>query len=112
MNQVELKQRAVLVKDHTKAAHDALNIDAATLGGHAPGYFVIDSLHGTATITAENSYVDVVHNLGSTPTSYAITPLSAEGAIWFLSDEGINSFRINLLSSQFADASFKWRIFK
>ena len=85
---------------------NAWNADHVVIG------YLIDVAHGTTTITTGNSYIDVVHNAGAVPSSYSITPLSIEGAIWFIDNETINSFRLNLFSIQEGDASFKWRLFE
>ena len=69
-------------------------------------YFVIIS--GTATITAGNIYVNVTHNVGTTPNWVHVDPTNEYGIDKFVDNIGATTFRINIQSPQPSDATFGW----
>jgi len=63
----------------------------------------------TATITAGNTYVDVTHGMGTTPTSVQVTPTTNLGTRSFwVSDKGATTFRININSDDIIHHTFDW----
>lgn len=65
--------------------------------------------NGTATITAESTYVTITHNAGSLPTMYIISPYGQVGA-WYITDRTTNSFRLNISEPQPVSIDFGWGI--
>lgn len=64
---------------------------------------------GTATVSAGNTYVDVSHSVGATPTSVQVTPTTNLGArAFWVSDKGASTFRINIDSTDIIDHTFDW----
>lgn len=67
--------------------------------------------YGNATLTSGNTYVDVAHGLGATPTSVVVTPTTNLGARSFwVSDKGSTTFRINIDSTDIIDHTFGWEV--
>jgi len=62
---------------------------------------------GTATISSGNTYVDVTHNLASTPSSVLVVPKS-DTRFW-VDNVGSSTFRINIPSSLDSDVTFYWK---
>ncbi len=62
-----------------------------------------------ATITAGNTYVDVTHGVGTTPTAVQVTPTTNLGtrSVW-VDTKGASTFRININSSDVIDHTFDW----
>jgi hypothetical protein len=68
------------------------------------------SNRGTATLTLGNTYVDVSHSMGGTPTNIVVTPSSNLGTRSFWVDTiGASTFRININSTDIIDHTFHWR---
>ncbi len=63
---------------------------------------------GSATIISGNTFVDVPHGLGYTPTIIFITPKELEGSINYWNTSGAVTFRINIGNSQNIDTHFSW----
>jgi hypothetical protein len=64
---------------------------------------------GSATVAAGDTYVEVTHNLPTTPRIVRVTPTSNLGAKSFwVSDKGTETFRINISESDSADHTFDW----
>ena len=62
-----------------------------------------------ATITAGNTYVEVTHGAGTTPTAVQATPTTNLGTRSFWVDtKGAATFRININSSDAIDHTFDW----
>jgi len=69
---------------------------------------LLDIKSGTATITAESTYVDVTHTLAITPNWADPVPSNEYAIDWFISNIGATTFRINLQTAQPSDATFRW----
>jgi len=63
---------------------------------------------GTTTITAESSYVDVTHSIGTVPEWVDPQPTNVYAIWYYLSNIGATTFRINLQVAQASDATFRW----
>ena len=67
-----------------------------------------DIKYGTSTVTAGNIYVDVTHNVGTTPNWVHANPTNEYGIDKFVDNIGATTFRINIQSPQPSDATFGW----
>lgn len=64
---------------------------------------------GNTTLTSGNTYVDVTHNLGGTPTVVKVTPTTNLGTRSFWVDtKGATTFRININSTDVINHTFDW----
>jgi hypothetical protein len=74
----------------------------------------VDSASGTATVPNGATYIDVTHGLGFTPTAKQIicnpTNNLGSAAMWWLTDLGATTFRINVDADPGATtATFSWQ---
>lgn len=66
----------------------------------------------SATLSAGDTYVDVTHGLGGTPSRVQLTPTSnLGGRTFWISDKGATTFRINISSSDLEDHTFDWEAY-
>lgn len=80
------------------------------LGKHVYGPVRGYSNRGSATLALGNTYIDVSHYIGGTPTNIVVTPTSNLGSRSFwISDIGAATFRININSTDVIDHTFHWR---
>jgi len=71
--------------------------------------YTTESTGTAATITAGNTYVDVIHSLAATPTKVRVTPTTNLGTRSFWVDtKGAATFRININSSDVINHTFDW----
>jgi len=86
----------------------ALEADDMTRATGNNGYTTENS--GTATITAEQTSVDVTHSLVATPTRIQLTPTTdTAGKRYWISVKGATTFTITIDSTHTSDISFDWR---
>lgn len=70
---------------------------------------ISDTKYGTATVTVGNTYVDVTHNVGTTPNWVHVDPTNEFGIDNYEDTIGAATFRINIWGSQASDATFNWQ---
>ena len=64
---------------------------------------------GTATIAANGASIDVTHGMGGTPDAVVVTPMGDVGnSIWWVSNVGATTFRINLDPTLTATTTVAW----
>jgi len=88
---------------------NSVNLDIYGYGSTELG---VDSINGTATVSAGNTYVDTPHGLSFTPdiNRFTLQPQSELGGKDFwISNVGASTIRINISSSDFSDLVFGWK---
>ena len=96
------------IKEFSPFKRTGTVISPKVAGDSLDGVIFAGIKHGTATITAENTYVDVTHTLASTPNWVTVEPTNEYAIDWYKSNIGATTFRINLQVAQASDATYTW----
>jgi len=106
-------QEVLEVQVHVDAVDPSFRyvIMSTVNGVKASTGFTLSHETGSATISAGDTFVDVQHSLGRTPSNVQVTPRTDTSSTVFWVD-GVDSdgFRVNLGASLPGDAVFYWRI--
>jgi len=101
-----VQNASVINNTFTSVATPISNSGTGTIIKNNVGYTTENS--GTVTVATGGDSVTVNHGLAATPTRVQLTPTSATGVDYWVSDKTATTFTINL-SAAAADISFDWR---